>query len=58
MSRTIILGVGMTGLAAKFQAWVSIEGVEVADPTRIEVAFTCSWPDSPWTQQAIDELKK
>lgn len=34
-----------------------IQDVEAIDPTWIEVAYTWSWPESNWRQEAIDKLE-
>jgi len=41
----------------ELQEWDFIEDIEVADPTWIDVAYTWSWPDSPWKQSALKKLE-
>lgn len=38
--------------------WGFIQQAEVVDPTWIDVAYTWSWSDSNWKQQAIQMLEK
>ena len=45
-------------VVAELKAWGYIEEAQVVDPTWIEVAYTWSWPNSPWTRQALDALEK
>lgn len=35
-----------------------MQDVEAIDPTWIEVAYTWSWPESKWRQEAIDKLEE
>jgi protoporphyrinogen oxidase len=42
----------------ELQAWDFIGDVEVADPTWIDVAYTWSWPNSPWKKMALENLEK
>lgn len=42
----------------ELQEWDFIGDVEVADPTWIDVAYTWSWPDSPWKKMALEKLEK
>lgn len=42
----------------ELQEWDFIGDVEVADPTWIDVAYTWSWPDSPWKKIALERLEK
>jgi protoporphyrinogen oxidase len=42
----------------ELQGWNIIGGVEILDSTWIDVAYTWSWPDSPWIQESISKLKK
>jgi protoporphyrinogen oxidase len=44
--------------ARELQAWGFIGEVEVAHPTWIEVAYTWSWPGSPWRRQALRALQE
>jgi protoporphyrinogen oxidase len=45
-----------TDVIRELQAWGFIEGVEVADPTWIDVAYTWRWPGSDWVRQATTRL--
>jgi hypothetical protein len=40
----------------ELQDWGFLEAVEVVDPTWIDVAYTWSWPDSTWREEAIQRL--
>jgi protoporphyrinogen oxidase len=40
----------------ELQAWGFIGEVDVIDPTWIDVAYTWSWPDSTWREEAIQRL--
>jgi protoporphyrinogen oxidase len=42
----------------ELQDWAFIKEVEVIDNNWIDVAYTWSWPDSEWKDEAIDELKR
>lgn len=39
-------------------AWGYIAGVEVLDPTWIEVAYTWSWPNSSWRREALQLVEQ
>ena len=41
----------------ELQQWGFISGVEVVDPTWIEVAYTWTWPGSSWVSEAIARLE-
>lgn len=41
----------------ELQSWGFIGEVEVLDPTWIDVAYTWSWPGSPWRDQALHALE-
>ena len=41
----------------ELQTWGFIKEAEVVDPTWIDVAYTWSWPDSEWKQQALRTLE-
>ncbi len=43
---------------AELQEWGFITDVDVVHPTWIGVAYTWSWPDSTWKQQAISKLEE
>lgn len=43
---------------AELQSWEFINEAEVVDPTWIEVAYTWSWPHSPWRIQAMKRLEE
>lgn len=47
-----------TAVVQELREWGFIEDAEVVDPTWIEVAYTWSWPGSPWTRQAVRALEK
>jgi protoporphyrinogen oxidase len=40
----------------ELQQWGFIEGVEVVDPTWIDVAYTWRWPGSSWVREATTRL--
>jgi protoporphyrinogen oxidase len=42
----------------ELQAWSLIDQAEVVDPTWIEVAYTWSWAESQWKQQALSALER
>lgn len=42
----------------ELQDWGFIQQAEVVDPTWIDVAYTWSWPDSTWKDQAIKTLQE
>ncbi|HXW89055.1 MAG TPA: FAD-dependent oxidoreductase [Terriglobales bacterium] len=42
----------------ELKEWGFIEGVEVADPTWVEVAYTWAWPGSRWRSRALEFLEK
>ena len=42
----------------ELQDWGFIGDVEVIDPTWIDVAYTWSWPDSPWKKSALRLLEE
>jgi protoporphyrinogen oxidase len=42
----------------ELQEWGFIEKAEVVHPTWVDVAYTWSWPNSSWTQEAIKTLEK
>lgn len=42
----------------ELKSWKFIDEPEVIDPTRIEVAYTWSLPNSNWRQSAIEKLKE
>jgi hypothetical protein len=42
----------------ELQTWGYIEDVEIIDPTWIDVAYTWSLPQSPWRNQAIQQLEQ
>lgn len=42
----------------ELQEWGYIGAVEVVDPTWIDVAYTWSYPQSRWVQQAVQALEK
>ncbi len=42
----------------ELQDWNFIQGVEVADPTWVDVAYTWAYPDSPWREDAINALRQ
>jgi protoporphyrinogen oxidase len=41
----------------ELQDWEFIREVEVVDPTWIDVAYTWSWPNSPWRATALKHLE-
>ena len=43
-------------IVAELQAWGFIRTAEVVDPTWIDIAYTWSWPGSPWKQKALKAL--
>jgi protoporphyrinogen oxidase len=45
-------------VAAELVRWGFISAAEVVHPTWIEVAYTWSWPSSPWRGQAMGVLQK
>jgi len=42
----------------ELQEWGFIGQIEVIDPTWIDVAYTWSWPNSKWKQQALKVLEE
>ncbi|MEZ4732730.1 MAG: hypothetical protein R3E79_36970 [Caldilineaceae bacterium] len=42
----------------ELQDWGYITEAEVVDPTWIDVAYTWSYPNSPWKQQALQQLEE
>ena len=42
---------------AELQNWGWIKGVDVVDPTWIDVAYTWSWPNSKWKEKALKTLE-
>lgn len=42
---------------AELKEWGFIDGVEVADPTWVEVAYTWAWPGSRWRSKALQYLE-
>ncbi|MFK7848708.1 MAG: protoporphyrinogen oxidase-like protein [Rhodothermales bacterium] len=44
-------------VVSQLQAWGMIETAEAIDSTWVEVAYTWSWPDSNWIDEAIDTLR-
>lgn len=42
----------------ELQEWKFISAIDVVDSTWIDVAYTWSWPDSSWKQQAIEQLEE
>lgn len=45
-------------LIRELQEWEFIKQVEIVDPTWIEVAYTWTWPQSPWRSNLIEHLEK
>jgi protoporphyrinogen oxidase len=45
-------------VAEELVRWGFISAAEVVHPTWIEVAYTWSWPQSPWRGQAMSALQK
>lgn len=45
-------------IVAELQRLNFIKTPEVVDPTWIDVAYTWSWPESPWRRQAIEKLRE
>lgn len=43
-------------VVAELRRWGYIDDVEVVDPTWIDVAYTWSWPQSSWKQEALRVL--
>ena len=44
-------------VVAELQEWQFIDALEVCDPTWVEVAYTWSYPDSCWKDQALQALE-
>ena len=42
----------------ELREWDFIDEVEVIDPTWVDVAYTWSWPESKWKQQALSLLEE
>jgi len=42
----------------ELQAWEWIEDVDVADPTWVETAYTWTWPNSQWREEAMRVLQE
>ena len=40
----------------ELQEWGMIEEAEAVDTTRVDVAYTWSWPNSNWIEEAINLL--
>ncbi|MBN1317290.1 MAG: hypothetical protein JXA42_17540 [Anaerolineales bacterium] len=47
-----------TATVRELQLWRFIEDVDVLDPSWIDVAYTWSWPDSQWREEAIATLER
>lgn len=45
-------------VVCELQAWEWIEDVEVISPTWIDVAYTWTWPNSRWREQALTLLEQ
>jgi protoporphyrinogen oxidase len=45
-------------VAGELKGWGFVKDIEVIDPTWIDVAYTWSWPDSRWKQQALKLLEE
>ncbi len=45
-------------VVSELQSWGFIKKAEIVDPTWIEVAYTWSYPGSPWKQQALKALEQ
>ncbi len=48
----------MDEVIQELQEWQFIRDVEVIHPTYIDVAYTWTWPDSSWKQEAIRTLQR
>ena len=44
-------------VVAELQRWGYIGAAEAVHPTWVDVAYTWSWPNSPWKQQALQALE-
>ena len=44
-------------VVAELQRWGYIGAAEAVHPTWVDVAYTWSWPSSPWKQQAMQALE-
>jgi len=45
-------------VVAELQKWGFIKNAEVIDPNWIDTAYTWTWPDSKWREQALGLLKE